>query len=215
VAAWRRRQWLAAAGALASGMLAFGTLAGCGTPLPPPRLLRLPDGPPTDGPTPPPPSSAAPPVWQLMLLGGLPELLSRDEVLVADGDVGLRPLPGVRWAEPWRDALPRLLLQDLGAWRGPGSVWAAPLPPGLPVAAVLRPQLLALDADPARQQVVLSARWSLADPRGQQRPVAGSVTVSQRWAGGSDALVRAQRALLWRWAAAMADTRLAPASAGA
>ncbi|MCK7494324.1 MAG: PqiC family protein [Comamonadaceae bacterium] len=51
----------------------------------------------------------------------LPEYLERDAIVVASG-ARLETLDGERWAEPLRDALPRLLRADLEALRGPGSV---------------------------------------------------------------------------------------------
>jgi len=154
------------------------------------------------------PGQTAAAIWQLMPLAALPEPLDRAELWLNDGAAGLRPLPGVRWAEPLRDALPRLLLADLLRWRGVGSVWAAPLPPGLPVQQQLRVQLLALDNLPAGSEVRLQARWSLADAQGRQRPQTGQAELRQPWPGGADALVLAQRRLFWQLAGRLAQSRL-------
>ena len=56
-------------------------------------------------------------VWQLMTPVLLPGHLDRDVLFVPQGAAGLQALGGARWAEPLRDAVPRLLQHDLArAW---------------------------------------------------------------------------------------------------
>ncbi|HEY1127996.1 MAG TPA: ABC-type transport auxiliary lipoprotein family protein, partial [Roseateles sp.] len=101
-------------------LLTAATLAGCATRDAPPRRLYGLTG------TPPLPLDAQPGqdcrAWVLNPQIALPELLDRDEILVADGSAGLRPWPEARWAEPLRDALPRVLAEDLGRLRQPYPV---------------------------------------------------------------------------------------------
>jgi len=171
-------------------------LAGCVSAAPAPRLLRLPTQPPEpalSAAT----AAAAPGGWQLLPWGTLPEWMDRHEVLVADGPAGLRALPGVRWAEPLRDTLPRLLALDLAAVRAPQPLWAGPLPPGAAVQRQLRVQVLALDNLPRSGQVQLLAQWSLADPTGAQPPLQAQERISQPWDGSVDGLVLSQRLAVW------------------
>lgn len=100
--------------------LAAAALAGCATRDAPPRRLYGLTG------TPPLPPEARPGrdgrAWVLSPDIGLPELLDREELLVAEGSAGLRPWPEARWAEPLRDALPRVLAEDLWRLRQPYPV---------------------------------------------------------------------------------------------
>ena len=57
----------------------------------------------------------------------LPEVLERDALLMPQGQAGLEALQGHRWAEPLRDAVPRLLRQDLATLLGEARVWSAPI----------------------------------------------------------------------------------------
>jgi uncharacterized lipoprotein YmbA len=159
---------------LAAALLSL-LLAACASSGPPPRLLRLPATPPqtqtqtllsgtalsTGGTT---------GAWQLIGPIGLPNYLDSDAVLVAEGPAELRPLPGVRWAEPLRDAVPRLLTADLVRLRGEGKLWTGPVPAGQTVQRELRLTLTALDAQ-ADGSVSLRARWTLLDPAGALPPI--------------------------------------------
>lgn len=181
--------------------------AGCASPAPELRRLRLPDLPAAAEPARPPGATdrPAPPgrPWQLMEPLALPAWLDDERVWQADGAAGLRPVAGLRWAEPLRDALPRALQQDLAdVLGGPGQVWRAPLPPGLRIGRQLRLQILALQPDAAGRQLLLQAQWSLASPDGAQPPQVGSARLRQPLASPQpDALALAMRQALRRLAA--------------
>lgn len=99
---------------------AAAALAACASRNAPPRRLYAMTG------TPAPPPDARPGqdgrAWVLARQIPLPELLDRDAILVAEGSAGLRPWPEARWAEPLRDALPRVLAEDLARLRQPYPV---------------------------------------------------------------------------------------------
>ena len=148
--------------------------------------------------------TTAPDTWQLLAVQ-LPAYLDRDALLVPATSGGLQALAGERWAEPLRDAVPRLLRDDLARLRGAASVWAAPLPAGLLVQRQLRVELLALDVLPGRSAVRLRARWWLADvaPAAGMpaTPLLGEADLQTQVAGtDAAALVAAHRALLWQLA---------------
>ncbi len=188
------------------GLAALIFLAACGTPVPPPQLYQLRAAPPVALPaaaagT----AAAAMPNVQLLLPVAIPELLERDAIIVASGQAGVQALAGHRWAEPLRDAVPRLLRQDLAALLGNGRLWVAPLPAGLLVQRQLRVELLVLQADAARSSVQLQARWTVSDatgPAGGATRVSTQVeTVNAAIAGtDTEALVVAHRLALWRFA---------------
>jgi uncharacterized lipoprotein YmbA len=198
---------------MGSALLLVLGLAGCGTPLPPPQLYQLRAAPPVAVA---PPAAAAPgagpadsrtsPTLQLLLPVSLPELLERDAIVVPQGQAGVQALAGHRWAEPLRDAVPRLLRQDLAALLGNGKVWVAPLPAGLVVQRLLRVEVLALQADSTRGSVQLQARWTLSDPMGRA-PVQTRLEHLAAPVQGSDidALVVAHRLVLWRLAERLAQ----------
>jgi uncharacterized protein len=176
--------------------------AGCASNVAPPRLYQLRSAPP----------ATAQPVptgelVQLLLPVPLPELLEREVLLVPQGESGVQALAGHRWAEPLRDAVPRLLRQDLTAWLAPAVVWAAPVPPGVVVTRQLRVELLQLLANADRSAVVLQARWTLSDPDGR-RPAQLQSTQFSVPSGGpdADALVAAHRLALWQLAGQVAAT---------
>ena len=197
--------------------ITLALLGACASPAPVPLHLHslgsvaLPSGTP--------PSSAAPALsaaapatapttasdtWQLLAVQ-LPAYLDRDALLVPATSGGLQALAGERWAEPLRDAVPRLLRDDLARLRGAASVWAAPLPAGLLVQRQLRVELLALDVLPGRSAVRLRARWWLADvaPAAGMpaTPLLGEADLQTQVAGtDAAALVAAHRALLWQLA---------------
>lgn len=139
-------------------------------------------------------------VWQLMMPVTLPGHLDRDALLVPQGATGLQPLAGVRWAEPLRDAVPRLLRTDLAAALGQ-PVWASPLPPGVVATRQIRIELLALDVASGRSGVTLQAQWSVATPGSSEAPLLGHAHFTELASGpGADALVLAHRAALTRLA---------------
>ena len=141
------------------------------------------------------------PPWQLVLPVALPEYLDRDTLVVPQGQAGLRPLPGQRWAEPLADGVTRVLRADLAALLGESALWAGPLPPGRMPAGQLHVELTAFEATADRSAVRLSARWSLSGAalfsgRSEiQVPVAAPEV---------DALVAAHREALWRLAGELA-----------
>lgn len=194
-----RRALLASACALPT------LLAGCASPATDLRRLRLPE---LDGSSEP-PGQAKPPnrpvpalPWQLMEPLLLPAWLDDDRIWRPDGPSGLRPIAGLRWAEPLRDALPRALQQDLAAaLGGPGQVWRAPLPPGLRIGRQLRLQIEALQPDPSGRNLLLQAQWSLASPDGAQPPQVGAFRWAQPLSSPQpDALALAMRQALQRLA---------------
>ncbi|WP_166652156.1 PqiC family protein [Roseateles toxinivorans] len=131
----------------------------------------------------------------------LPEYLDRDALLRPSGQAGLTALTGHRWAEPLRDAVPRLLQQDLARLRGADQVWRAPVPPGVVVGRQLRVEIQQLEARADGLGVVLAARWMLIDPSGKSpaQVFDGRIEVPSAEAT-PDALVSAHRAALWQLA---------------
>jgi len=131
----------------------------------------------------------------------LPEYLDRDALLRPSGQAGLTALTGHRWAEPLRDAVPRLLQQDLARLRGADQVWRAPVPPGVVVGRQLRVEIQQLEARADGLGVVLAARWMLIDPSGKSpaQVFDGRIEVPSSEAT-PDALVSAHRAALWQLA---------------
>lgn len=183
-------------------VLAAVVLAACASTAPPARLYQLRAEPPAA--VTPPPAAGAPTLQ--LLPPSLPELLERDAILVSQGLSGVAALPGHRWAEPLRDAVPRLLRQDLALWLGLPQVWAAPVPAGVTVQRQLRVEVLALQADAERRTVSLQARWTLSDPGGATPPLTRTEAVSAPVQGSDvDALAAAHRAALWRLAEAIAS----------
>lgn len=183
--------------ALLAAVLAMLLVAGCASPLPPLQWVRLPaqlpDAAAAQRPT-------AGPAWQLMAPVLLPGHLDRDALLVPQGQAGLQPLGGARWAEPLRDAVPRLLRQDLAQLLG-APLWAAPLPPGVRPVRQLRLEITALDVGADGRSVRLQARWSLADPAGASPPQLGEAGFSTPADGAdADALALAHRRALWQLA---------------
>lgn len=184
------------------------TLSGCGSPAPAARLVQLRAATPVSAPVP--LAAAASTVsstvsstanWQLMLPLRLPDYLDRDGVLVPEGQAGLVPIPGHRWAEPLRESVPRLLRADLATLLGESRVWSAPLPLGLAVQRQLRIELLAFESNAERSAVLLSARWVIVDVSGATPPRAESAQISVVVpAADVDSLVAAHRLALWRLA---------------
>ena len=185
---WRRLASQAAP--LATALL----LAACAGPaLPPAQWWRLPAEavPPVAAAAVAAAPSAQAPVWQLVGGVSLPGHLERDGLFVPDATGALQPRGAARWAEPLRDAVPRLLRHDLARALG-APVWTAPLPPGVLPTRQLRVEMLAFDVAPGARGVTVQARYSLTGPG--LVPRAGELAFSQR-AEGSDtaALVQAHR----------------------
>lgn len=179
-------------------------LAACASPLPPVTWVRLPMLAPGAAAAPNRLPAASP--WQLMAPVQLPGHLDRDALLLPSGAAGLQPLAGVRWAEPLRDAVPRLLRHDLGLALG-APLWAAPLPPGVLPRWLLRIELGAFDVAPGGRAVLLQARWSLADAAGSSPPRLGEAAFSTAAdADSADALALAHRSALWQLAQRIAAT---------
>lgn len=180
-------------------LLTAAALTGCATRDTPPRRLYALTG------TPPPPADARPGqdsrAWVLSPQIALPELLDREEILVAEGSAGLRPWPESRWAEPLRDALPRVLAEDLWRLRQPYPVTLGSKAQADNGAESLR-LLVQVDEWLARAdgggglQLKLRARWHWAPlhaPAGTALPAAGAAELSIPCAAQADALADAYR----------------------
>ncbi len=131
----------------------------------------------------------------------VPEVLDRDALVVSQGQAGVQALPGHRWAEPLRDAVPRLLRQDLALLLGDARVWAAAVPAGVVVTRQVRVDVLVLQTAADRNAVQLQARWTLSDPLGRTPPRVQVTQLSVPTAGSTpDAWVAAHRVALWQLA---------------
>lgn len=157
-------------------------LAGCSAaPVPPTVWLRLTaEGPPAASAATAAAAAAATDLkrepWQLMLPVSLPVSLDRDTLFVPAGAEGalVRPLAGARWVEPLRDAVPRLLRQDLVSAMGTaglGALWTAPLPVGFAPPRQLRVEITTLEISADGRALDTRARWSIADAQGGGSPV--------------------------------------------
>jgi uncharacterized protein len=175
--------------------LLFGLVA-CGTPQPAARLYQLRAEPPAAVKT-----VNARHTVQLMAPVRVPELLDRSELLLPQGQAGLQALAGHRWAEPLRDAIPRVMQQDLVALLGDQRVWVAPVPPAVAITRQLRVEILSLLPRADRATVLLQARYTLADTAAGGAAQASTVNIEVPSAGPEpDALVAAYRLALWRLA---------------
>jgi uncharacterized lipoprotein YmbA len=171
-------------------------LVGCATRDTPPRRLYGLTG------TPALPADARPGqdgrAWVLSPQVAMPELLDRDEILVAEGSAGLRPWPEARWAEPLRDALPRVLAEDLARLRQPYPVTLGTAPANGIESLRLTVQVdewLARSGG-AGLQLTLRARWRWAPlhaPANTNLPAAGSTALTVDCAHQADALADAHR----------------------
>jgi uncharacterized lipoprotein YmbA len=187
----------------AAGFGAVLLLGGCaGSNLPPVQLVRLPADAPVPGAA---PGGVVPGVWQLIMPVALPGHLDRDALLVPQGGAGLQGLGGARWAEALRDAVPRLLRQDLEREFGT-PLWTAPLPPGVRPTRQLRIEITAFDVADDRRAVRLAARWSVVDAQGGSPPAVVDVRLRAASASGdADALALAHRQALAELARRIAD----------
>jgi uncharacterized lipoprotein YmbA len=174
-------------------------LSGCGSS-PPVQLYQLRAEPPAAVPKRAPSAER----WVLTTVQ-LPDYLDRDALVLPSGRAGLQALSGHRWAEPLRDAVPRLLLQDLATLRGVEQLWRSPVPPGVAIDRQLRVELRQFEAvDEQMKRVVLAARWVLADASGKQPARVGETRLEVATVDASpDALAAAHRAALWQLAQAI------------
>jgi hypothetical protein len=154
--------------------------------------------------------------WLLAGPLSMPAHLDRDTVFVPQGAAGalVQPLAGARWVEPLRDALPRLLREDLVRLRGGQPLWTTPLPPGLVPTRLLRVEITALEIGADGKALTLAARWSIAEAGGTRPPVAHEaqwqVAGGEAGSPGAAAQVSAEAwALAHRRAIAMLAARVA------
>jgi len=176
--------------------LGAATLTGCATRNTPPRRLYGLTG------TPPLPADAKPGqdnrAWVLSPQLALPELLDRDEILVAEGGAGLRPLPEARWAEPLREALPRVLGEDLWRLRQPYPVTVGKpnSPEGESLRLVVQVDEWLARAEGTGLALKMRARWHwlpLQAPRETALPAPASIELVVPCAAQADALADAYR----------------------
>lgn len=185
-------------------MLAAAAVSGCTTRNTPPRRLYGLTG------KAPPPADARPGqdcrAWVLSPQVAWPELLDRDELLVAAGSAGLTPLPEARWAEPLRDALPRVLAEDLWRLRQPYPVTVGRqhAPDGESLRLIVQVDEWLAHPDGAGLRLTLRARWHwtpLQAPRETTLPPPGSAEFSLACAAEADALADAYRRSVMQLAA--------------
>lgn len=190
-------------------VLALASLAGCATRDTPPRRLYGLTG------TPPLPPDAKPGqdsrAWVLSPQMALPELLDRDEILVGEGSAGLAPWPEARWAEPLRDAMPRLLAEDLWRLRQPYPVTlgTAQNPDLESLRLVVQVDEWLARGDAAGLQLRLRARWHFAPlhaPAGTALPAPGATDLTVPCARQADALADAHRRSITMLAARIVAT---------
>lgn len=187
-----------------AAVIGLALLTACTAPRSTVRLYQL-RAAPVQAPAPAPAPAGATAQWQLLLPVRVPDYLDRDAILVPEGRAGLQAQSEHRWAEPLRDAVPRLLHSDLAALLGEGRVWTAPVPAGVRISRQWRVDVLALDAAADRRSVTLQVRWAVLDPSGTQAPKAQLSTIQVPTDDTSiDALVAAQREALWRLAVTLA-----------
>ena len=170
------------------GLLLLALVLSACASAPPPRLYQLRADPPVAV-----QRVASAQVLQLVAVQ-LPEVLALAGLVVPQGQGGVQVLADHRWAEPLRDAVPRLLRQDLAQLLGAQRVWAVPLPAGVVATQALRVEIITLQARADRSAVQLLARVTL----GAQVLM---VALDAPSAGPEpDALVAAHRLALWRLA---------------
>lgn len=194
---WRRLAW-----GIVPGLL----LACSSAPSVLPRYYQLRDDPPPGAAAAEPAAalaarggdSAAPgPVWQLGVVT-LPVYLDRDEMVMPSGRAGLQPQPAYRWAEPLRDAVPRLLRRDLGRLLGADRVWDAALPAGMQPDRLVRVELTRFEPEEGGRAVVLHARWHSIDPATGRLVHLHEESLRADSAGAdADSLAAAHRQAVW------------------
>lgn len=211
-ATFRSLRMAALMSTMAAALLA-GAVSGCASPPPAPPLLDLAGAvaPPASAPQRRPANAAM--AWRLAEPLGLPAALDREAVMVSPEPGRLQAWQGLRWSEPLRDTLPRLLADDLARARGAPvlrsrSAGAATLAPDAPV---LHVELVRWEASMTEQAVRLQAHWWLepasastaASAPGAAR--SGAVDLVERWSPvTADGLVKAQRAALFQLADSLA-----------
>jgi len=196
-------------------------LAGCtAAPVPATVWLRLPSLPAGTS-TASTAAATAPPTaereaWQFVLPVAMPAHLDRDHLFVPAGPAGawVAPLAGARWIEPLRDAVPRLLREDLVRLRGGRAVWAAPLPPRLVPTRQLRVEFVALEVGTDGRALLTHVRWWLADPRGAGAPALHEARFETPVPAAAGASVGEAWALVHRQAVAEVAARIAATMRG-
>jgi uncharacterized protein len=191
--------------------LACGALTACSSTSAPQRWYRLPSELPAGEAAPRATAgTAGSAVWELSSTLPMPELLARDTLFVEEGAAGIRLLHGHRWAEPLRDALPRVLREDLarlvpGLWTASVAQNAQNLQ-NAPAAGRVQVELLALQGSLPRRQVAVSARW-VVTPSASAQPHAYRANETVPWTDASpESLVVAQRVAMWRLAQRIAQS---------
>ncbi|HEY4081741.1 MAG TPA: ABC-type transport auxiliary lipoprotein family protein [Burkholderiaceae bacterium] len=182
---------------------ALALTACAGSSAPPPQFYQLRLDPPVAVNK---PSAASTEVWQIMSPIHVPEYLERDVLWLPTGSAGLQPLPDQRWAEPLADAIPRVLLHDLGVLRGTDHLWGGAVPTGVVIAYQLRIDVQDMSVTEGRNAVHLRARCAASDPRGQMPTRVIEIDVTAPSSGSSpDALVAAHRLALWSMAQQLSE----------
>ena len=195
-----RSSWPLARTPRAAAALLALLLASCSSS-PQIQLYQLRADPPGDSSSQPAPIPKA--ASQRWALGGvrLPDYLDRDAILRPNGQAGMNALKDQQWAEPLRDAVPRLLLQDLARLRGANEVWRLPLPAGVNIARELQVDIEQFETNSDGTAVTLAARWVLIDPSGKTTAQVFHSRIRVTSAEPTpDALVNAHRVALWEFA---------------
>lgn len=194
-------------------MAAWLVAACAGAPVPATTWLRLSAEPPAGSAVAAAPGAAAAAddaVWQLVLPVALPGHLDRDTLFVPQGLTGARvaPLAAARWVEPLRDAVPRLLREDLMRALGGRMVWWTPLPPGVLPTRQLRVEVVAFEIAADGRALLTQARWSLADVHGAVAPGVheARLVTPVADAGNAEAWALAHRRAIAELAARIAPT---------
>lgn len=200
-----RRRWLTWAMLSLPTAAAWPALTACSTPGPPPDDVRLPLDAPEGAATP--VATSSPDIWQLPRSLALPDYLDRDRLQWPIDPVTISPATTARWAEPLREAIPRVLQHDLIACLGSPQVWLGSPPNGTRVTRRLQLQVQMLDVVPTRDAVRLVARWAFEATPAQAAPSVWQADLrSPMLNPDTAAAVRAHRAVLWQWARAMAQS---------
>lgn len=187
---------------------ALALTACAGSNAPPPQFYQLRLDPPVAVTK---PAASSTEVWQLMSPIRVPEYLQRDVLWLPTGSAGLQPLPDQRWAEPLADAIPRVLLHDLGVLRGTDHLWGGAVPTGVVIAYQLRIDVQDFSVTEGRNAVHLRARCAASDPRGQTPARVIEIDLTAPSSGSSpDALVAAHRLALWTMAQQLNERLSAP-----
>lgn len=207
-AALPRRRWLTWATLGLPTVAAWPALTACSTPGPPPDDVRLPlDAPAGATATATAHASPSPEIWQLPRTVTLPDYLDRAQLQWPIDAVTISPASNARWAEPLREAIPRVLQRDLIACLGTPQVWLGAPPIGTRTTRRLHLQIQALDVVPTSDAVRLMARWALESTPAQPAPAVWQADLHAPMQGHSAvAAVQAHRAVLWQWARAIAQS---------